>query len=457
MKKEKNKKEKKAKQSYPKVQFIFNVVSLCVLIGICLYIGGRSIYYYSIQNKKTREEAHTLTTILKENNAVVESGDGLYKVNGEYIFKGKDVNNYIQYSNRLWRVVRIMEDNAIVLVADDNQTILIWGDEASYETSNLYKWLNKQEDVEHTGIFYNSLHDPLSYLTFTPWCEGRLENNKITCEKENTDDYISILTTNDYINSKAEDSYLNDGKYTWLLGLDEEENNIYLNKTGMISKASSEEGYGVRPVITLKANIDVLGGDGTLDSPYKIEKEEELGYINRYVKLGDDLWRVYEEDDTMLHLVLDHYLQVNSNEVEYQYSNKTTVFDLADRDHIAYYLNNRYLASLSYQESLNECTFYTGEISDEAGYNYLNIYQDQITAKVGLFNMVSLKLNQELTDYYLMNRTSSLGDMAMVHNTSGILNEGSSKEKKKIVPVVCISKDKIVSGIGSSETPYVLE
>ena len=46
----KNKKNsKKVTKSIGKKEFIFNLVSLVVVLGIALYYGGRSLYYYSLQ------------------------------------------------------------------------------------------------------------------------------------------------------------------------------------------------------------------------------------------------------------------------------------------------------------------------------------------------------------------------------------------------------------------------
>lgn len=460
MKKEvklKKPKKEKVKMSYPKGQFWFNVISLVLLICLALFIGGRSIYYYSLQHAKEKKEASTLSTIIKKDHPVVESGDGLYKINQEYIFKGKDISNYIEYSNRLWRIVKINEDNSVQLVTDSVQNVLIWGDEVSYQNSNLYRWLNKQENIEHTGIFFDSLNKPAVYLDTTPWCEGKIENNKLNCEKKNKNDSVALLTTMDYMNARGKDSYLNDGSYSWLLGLDNEDDNIYLNKTGNISPATIDSGYGVKPVITIKNNIDVLEGNGTKESPYKIEPSDQLSYVNRFVKLGNDLYRVQEEKDQRLKLSLNQYLQVSKKDYESSYSDSTTEFSITDRKNIGYYLNHTYLSSLSYQDKLSECTFYIGEASEEVGYNYLNSYQKELTAKVGMLMMTDLKLHPDLTDYYLMQTTSSLGEMALVHDITGGLKEVITKEKKKIVPVVCMTKDKIIEGMGTMDSPYITE
>ncbi len=50
---------------------------------------------------------------------IVTAGYGLYASNGSYVYKGEDVNNYIQLDNNLWRIVKITPTNNIVLIANE--------------------------------------------------------------------------------------------------------------------------------------------------------------------------------------------------------------------------------------------------------------------------------------------------------------------------------------------------
>ncbi len=444
-----------AEKGYPRGQFWFNVISLSIMILICLYIGGRSLYYYSEQHRTQKKEEHYLGVVLTQNQEIVSTGDGLYQNGKEYVFKGKEVANYVEYSNRLWRVLKVYEDHRVLLVADHNQSIMLWGDGATYQESNLYTWLNTQEEIDHSGIFYASLNQPENYLAATTWCEETMTEEDFVCQDEEKEASIALLTPKEYATALGKESFLNDGSYTWLLGSDMEGAPLYLSASGSVASATSYDGYGVKPVITIKSDINVTGGTGTKEDPYKIETEQ--GAVGSFVKLGDDLWRIVEQQGDLYKMSLDHYLLLNGSEVYQNYSDQTTMFDINDRYNIGYYLNHTYLNSLSYQDALSECTFYTGEMSDEAGYDYLNIYQSQVNAKVGLANLVDLKINPDLSDYFLMNMTSLLGDMAWVHYANGELHEATTSTEKHIVPIVCIHKDQLKNGTGKIDAPYVME
>ena len=57
-------------------------------------------------------------SILSSSSFVYE-GEGLYNSNGIYIYKGENVNNYVLFSNMLFRIVKINSDKTIDIVLDD--------------------------------------------------------------------------------------------------------------------------------------------------------------------------------------------------------------------------------------------------------------------------------------------------------------------------------------------------
>ena len=54
------------------------------------------------------------------------------------------------------------------------------------------------------------------------------------------------------------------------------------------------------------------------DNPYTFEGENSL--FGSYVKLGNDIWRIYEINDKEVKLSLNNYLIINNDEQKYNYS-----------------------------------------------------------------------------------------------------------------------------------------
>ena len=115
----------------PKVQTIFCVLSLIFILGCGVYYGSRLYKYYKIYNPKNEkgEVLLNLPSKIIDDSSVVESGDGLYLVNGNYVFKGKNVDNYILISNILFRIIRINSDKTIDVVMDEYVNRLEWNKE----------------------------------------------------------------------------------------------------------------------------------------------------------------------------------------------------------------------------------------------------------------------------------------------------------------------------------------
>ena len=336
---------------------------------------------------------------------------------------------------------------------------MIYGDSKKYQESNINLWLNKSS-VENSGIYENSIPGVEKLLKKFSYCEGTLKNDKVSCKNKKGNSYFSILEIEDYIRARGKKSFLNNGSYSYLLGSDTDGNPLVVAADGTASGVSNYEGYGIRPVMMLKKNILITGGDGSIGNPYVINQEGNDNYINKYVKMGNDLYQVIEDNNNNnLRLRLNDYLKVKNVDVELVFNTKGTQFELLNRSNIGYYLNRTYYNSLTYKNYLGQCSFYTGEISlvGDGGYSYTNVYKDSVVAKVGMLNMVDFNDNTTLDTYYLINSTSNVGNLVYTYNKLGLIDEVKVSEKKKIVPVVCLDKTFIKAGDGSINNPYVVE
>ncbi len=456
MTKTKKSKKKKTKKGLGKKEFYFNLISLLIMIIIGIYFGIRSFYYYGKQNQKIQEEAKTLNGTVIANNPVVKEGIGLHQDTDGYYFQGKVANNYVSLMNRIFRIIRINNNGTVKLISEDIVSQFMWGENSSYQNSNLYSWLTKTKDP-NSGVFYQSISDANQYLVKTKYQEDQLSNKKVIASKKNFSDWITTLTVHDYVNAKGEESYLNNGKYFWILGHDEQENNLYVDEEGIIQLGNIEESYGIRAVLTIKKNFAITQGEGTVENPYLLDTSQSKNYINSYVVLGNDTWKVYQEEKDNLRLVLNGYLSENGQEKFLSYSNTTSLYDISNRKNISYYLNQSFYSSLPYQEQLLDCEYKIGEISTDTGMNYQNIENTKITAKVGLLNIFDYNVITNLDDFYFLNNTSTIGSMEYLYRSNGLLEEEKVTEKKHIVPTICIAKNSLKSGNGSISEPFILE
>ncbi len=442
------KKTKKKKKVIKGGELFFCVVSLLLMIALGLYFGGRSFYYYSKQNVKIKEEAQTLNGMIMSTYKVTKDENGLHQDTDGYYFKGKVSNNYVNYGNRLFRVIRINNDGTIKAISEDISATYMWGDKDNYKDSILNKWLDYNE-LYYVGVYYNTLPNPSNYLVKTKYTEDILNASKVKEGKDKYESYVTTLGIKDYSNADGKNSFINIGKSFWIIGHDKDNSNLYVDTDGSINTTTTYESYGVRAVITFKKNVEVTGGNGSVDEPFVINLGNDANKVGSYVKLGDDVWKVYFENKDTLRLHLDKILYTSS------YSDSGSLYDPVERGSLAAKLNGEFINSKSYKNVVIKDYYYTGEVSTDTDYDYIGFYHKSVYCQVGLLNIFDYHTDN-MDDYFYMTTTSSVGSMIFVNHNSGVLEDASVEDQKGVVPVITIKKASIKGGNGTKDNPYTV-
>ncbi|MEE3343294.1 MAG: hypothetical protein VZS44_04300 [Bacilli bacterium] len=450
MKKRKRKNKKKAKLVINK-QKIFSFISF-VFIMVCIFwYGGRTIYFY-LDSKKTIEKQNDtlakniITTNLNTNN--------FKKINNNYYFQNDTNKNYLIYSNIIWRIIKVTNNKDIVLIADDTITNLAYGKNKKYHNSYLIKWLNKDKE-DYTGILENNLNNKTKYLTKTETCIDNISNiKKITCNKTNKNNYISLLSINDYINTGAEKSFINNEKYNYLANT-KGSKIWYIDDNGKLNSNNGEVIYGIKPVITLKNKIKFISGDGTENNPYIVEKETKK--FGSYVKLDEDIWRIYEDNDENYKLVLNDYIKVDDEKLEYIYSNDNFYHNDTTYGSLAHYLNHKYLYSLSYNNIIESAKYHNSYYGKDNNYDYSSVMNTTIDTKVGLLSIGDPIINNSLDNYFILTGPEKDTDEIYLIKKDSTLETAYTTDEAYVVPTITISKSILTQGKGTSTDPYRTE
>lgn len=437
------KRKKRRKLSFQK---IFNLISAVFILSCIIFYGTRFIKLYRENNKV--EEIETLAKSIKNDNT---ENDKLKNINGDFYFNGKDNNNYLKYSNIIWRIIRINKDNSITLVLDNSITSLAKG-KNEYLKSNIHYWLNNKNE-DYTGILENNLNSPSKYLTYTKTCNNKVTDTKnISCTTTTEDIYITVPSITDYINTGTSDSFMNNEENFYLINEEEENKSWYVTDDGRISTASKDDILGIKPVITIKSTTKKIDGNGTIESPYTIEEEASL--FASYVKLDNDLWRVYEVTDDDIKLSLDGYLTLDNEEVKYKYSTNNYYHNDTVNGCLAYYLKNNYLPKLSYKDIINEVKYSNGIYNNTDNYDYKKTLNTKVDTKVAILSIGDPILNPTNTNYYLSSGVSKDSNLIYVMQNDFRLYTKVSTTSLNIVPTISIKKDILKNGNGTKESPW---
>lgn len=439
--KRKNKKEKKVvskKVFY--TQVIFCSLSAIFILGCIIFYGTRALKYYKIYNPKTEngEAAVLLGTSISTNSSVVTEGEGLYRVSGSFLYKGKNVDNYVIYNNSLWRIMKVNSDGSLDMVNDSFVNGMDWNSEiVAYKDSDIRKYLNDE--------YLKTLNKDL--LTTTTFCLDTVnELGSITCNESNSEDYVRLLSATEFLNSQVDgQTFLSSNdENVWLYNNSDDA--VWYTNGINISKGSSTLGYLVKPVVHVKNSAALQGGNGTKEDPYIIEKSSKEITNNSYIKLGDDIWIVYEKNDDTVKLALTKLLDLSS-----RFSFVGNTFNVEESNSIANYLNTTYLNNLPYKDKLLDTTWYSGAYTK----SYKDVLTSTVTSKVGLLNVLDVKQNNiDITNsYYLM----TPGDANYAYMQGNALRQSKVTINRGVKPTISIKITNIESGKGIYEDPYVME
>jgi len=437
-----NNKEVKKKKRKLNIQKIFNLVSFTFILACCIFYGSRFISLY-LDNNKTKEVKVLANKIINNN----KDNDNFKKINEDYYFQGNDVDNYLAYSNLTWRIIRVNSNNSVTAVLDNSITSLA----ASSDNSYIDMWLNNK-DEEYTGILEKSLNNTNKYLTDTYTCKDIVEDiNSINCTNKTEDTLITVPSLNDYANTGGSDSFMNNDEYYYLTNSNNDNKIWYVNSEGNINTSNGEDIMGIKPVITINNTTKLIEGKGTKDNPYIIEKE--TGLFGSYVKLGDEIWRIYSVEGDNIKLSLDGYLKVNNNETTYKYSNNGYYHNDTVQGTLAYYLKNTYLKSLSYKNIVNKVEYSNGLYSNTTNYDYRKVLKTKVDTKVTVLSIGDIFLNPLNTNYYTSTGISKDSNLVYVMSNNFKLYTKIAVQELKIVPVISINKNILTEGKGTIDSP----
>ena len=452
------KKKKKDYHYYGPIEFGFNFLSLVIVIFIGIHYGFRSFYYYSLQNQKTKETAMTLNGLLLSNNKLVKDEvEGLHQDETGYFFKGNVENNYVWFANRMFRVMRVNDDDTVKLVTNDLVSSFMWGEKKDYEGSNVRIWLTDVEKIKESGVYYKTIPAQDRFIVKTKYTIDKMMDTTVETGDITFEDDITTVTLSDYIEAGGKNSYLNNGKLYYILGYNSMDENLYIEEDGSIMSCDSMDGFGIRGVFTMSKNIPVAQGDGTLNNPYVIDQGKDINYVDSYVKLGEDTWKVYEENNGVIKMYLNGYIKINGQELVRNYSSYANRFNYFESDNIGFYLYNEYMNGLSYKKYLASSKFPYGELSAEVGYYYPNVYKETYDERIGLLNIFDYVSNNELSNFFRDNTGADMSTRQYSVAANGLLEEAEVTDEKHVVPVISMKTSSIKGGNGRIDNPYVVE
>ncbi len=237
------------------------------------------------------------TTTLKDyiltNEKQVETGDGLYYANNQYIYRGEYLNNYVKFANQLWRIIKIDAEGNIKLLQDETKVRNNWDnrynvDDKSSVGINNYELsrVNKKLDEIYNDIFTD---EDKKYITSKNLCIGKryigdtTKDGSTECYEVFENQKIGLIQVDEFLNASLDSNCqkIRDGacqNYNYLTKYDSDwwtitanaanTSNVYEISRGKVNTAIASISKLIRPTIYLNSDVIYASGDGSEENPY---------------------------------------------------------------------------------------------------------------------------------------------------------------------------------------------
>ena len=260
--------------------------------------GGKSLYLPDLECTEYKtihfKEKIVEDQLVKDSENPYESG--LYEVDGEYIFKGKNTNNYVSFGTLTWRILKIDKNGNLKLIKEPaEKSKKIWDNKYNielkksrgvndYANSYLLEYLNESyEGVNDNNKAHLIPHDV---------CIGKrsFKNTKISydvdCSEVLENQYLSTINTLDYPMASLDENckevgsgsctnynYLNSTITTsWTtIGSADNTYEVFYISAGYVGTLNANKSNSYNWVVYVSGEELYTTGDGTLENPYVIQ------------------------------------------------------------------------------------------------------------------------------------------------------------------------------------------
>lgn len=408
------------------------------------------------------------TVVTRKVNVVVKLDSEVKNALGDQTnYKGDPLNNYVMFSHMLFRIYGIDSDNNIILVSNS--------DIANVNYSKIDEWLE---------YFYDNLSDESKKLIVEKkYCNMKLAENEVSTTKKCTSytdkKKVYIPSVIEVMNGSDEIGYNYMKRFTmsWVSNT-KNDKEAYLTRSVFYGDYYDKDfmaydindNYGVRPMLTIKGNLLIKSGEGSVSDPYLIGDTKPVKggtAVNKcecgeYVAVDKTVFRIIKpEADGTVKVVSDGVL---SDEIllEGNPNSEKITYDPKNKNSVAYGIINKadnYLDTSMFTKHEVEVPIYKNKIvyGEEIETKKYNL----ILAAPNMYEMFSAQTTNASGQgsYWLINTSQAERTGAAIQDVGIPMNDRITKYDRYGLRVTGYLKKGtvVVSGNGSYFKPYKLK
>lgn len=381
-------------------------------------------------------------------------------------YTGQASTNYIRFSGMLFRIVGMNNDGSVRIVSAE--------DIANVNYDSIQTWLD--------NYYYSHLTDKAKkFLVESTFCDDRLQSTNLVsteCSTKGSSKKVGILSAEDYSKSlEGSVSYLYTDTIVWLAN-DKNDKEAWTSRSWYAGVDASvkymefnkDYSFGIRPVLTIKKDTLIKGGNGTFEDPYilgDLESAKAGDKLNtritgEWVTYGGYDFRIVETaSDGTIKVISNNVLQISNAkpEISYQTSGDVKIYNPKEKGNIAYIIENEtpnYIKTGIFTKHEIEVPIY----KTHASYGKMDSskkYKVKFAAP-SLHEMFSAS-NMNLTTSYWLRDSSKEANRKYLTANAGVVYYDKQHDNATagIRIVAYIKKDTtILDGKGTQSSPYTL-
>lgn len=383
-------------------------------------------------------------------------------------YSGNPTNNYIMLSNMIFRIFGLDDNDNVIIVADQ--------DIANVNHSKLDKWLD---------YYYKHLNsDAKKMLVKSKFCNMDITDNTLDtlqCNSYTKEKNVYIPSIVEVNKAQAGDTnFMKTFTMSWVSNK-KSDKEAYVTRKYFVGDAAGksfltyniDDNYGVRPMMIMNGNTNILGGDGSFLNPYYFEdinigatsslvNERKTG---EYIEDHGTLWRIIDTmDDGTTKVITVDTLGYGMDSPKIYTEAEIIKYNPNNKNNIAYYINN------NLNDYVDTSNFVNHEIE-------VPIYKDKIIygkeietkkykVKLSAPNIYEMFSAQSATEkfansrsYWLLNTSNTKRKTGAITDIGVPVNEEMQLyDTYGFRLVAYLKKDKvIVSGEGTYYYPYIIK
>lgn len=239
-------------------------------------------------------KTQTLVATITDPSKIVSSGNGLYQINDEYIFRGEYVDNYVTFAGEPWRIIKVNSDHSLRLIHVAKNEDVEWDNRynsVTQDSDGINNYLvsrirDKVVDRYNDEKFFTNTDR--SYIVSHDVCIGKRtvnDDNAIECSNILEKQPLALPRASEIMTASIDPecksiNSMNCTNYNWMAKLQQDfwsvtadansTNQVY-RINGVAVKTKANRSSALYVVLHLTGDIAYTSGDGSSKNPYIIK------------------------------------------------------------------------------------------------------------------------------------------------------------------------------------------